>query len=85
MNDIFPPTHRPTGTKVVLTRRAFNNAVAGNRSIKAYPSDEFLTRLEKYVGMEGVVTHDFTPSYERTIRFGNDHFHMKDHWVETLM
>jgi len=81
------PIHRPVGTKVVLTRRSFNNAVNSNRSCVTpnYPSNSFLENLTKYIGADGVVTDDFSPSYERTIRFGTDLFQMKDNWVETLM
>ena len=79
------PIHRPVGTPVILSRKSFGVLVNGNKSIKVYPSSDYVAKIEKYIGQPAVVTDDFSPSYERTIRFDDgQHFHVKDNWVESL-
>ena len=79
------PIHRPVGTPVILSRKSFGVLLDGHKSIKAHPSSHFVARMEKYIGQSAVVTDDFSPGYERTIRFADgQHFHVKDNWVESV-
>lgn len=73
------------GDKVRITKESWLTIRNGNRSIHAYPSDDYVakTYIMMIAGMTGIVTHRFPPGYEMTVTFENGQaFHMKDNWVE---
>ncbi len=80
------PTRYAIGDRVVIDDSALANIVTGNRSIKVHPCTSFvaLARAVHDQGLEGVITHAFPPGYEVTARFGEQHFHMKDHWISRV-
>jgi microsomal dipeptidase-like Zn-dependent dipeptidase len=75
------PIKRKVGDKVILSHKAFQNIVNGNRSIHAFPSDSYIEKIRKHIGCIGVVTHTWTIGFDATIDFNGESFHMKDHWV----
>lgn len=79
------PIHHEVGTKVVVTSENMKRMESSNRSCvtPGYPNRTFLDKLHE--GIQGVVTHDFKPGYEVTVKMedGNS-FHMKDNWITAL-
>jgi predicted RNA methylase len=81
------PAYRKRGDNVFLTRKSFKIICNSNRSIHAYPSDDYINKIKKHIGAIGKVTHTFLPSYNITVEFNHgshdaEAFHMKDNWVE---
>ena len=76
------PIRYSVGDQVTITPESLEIMKRGNRSIKALPCDSFVELASKYVGATGFVSHTFGPSYEVTVSFGNQNFHMKDNWIE---
>ena len=75
------------GDKVTITPETFRIIHNGNRSITAYPSDSYLDIARNRIGVTGVVTQKFTPSYEVNVTFEDAEktvLQVKDHWIEKL-
>jgi hypothetical protein len=77
------PVRYQVGDPVVITEKQIEVMTNSNRSCVTpqYPSDDFIEKAKKCVGVVGVVTHTFPPGYEVTAKFGEQHFHMKDNWI----
>lgn len=78
------PIRYNVGDKVIITEASLALMWNSNRSCVTpnYPCDSFIEKARACVGVVGEVTHTFPPGYEVTARFGEQSFHMKDHWVE---
>jgi hypothetical protein len=76
-------TRYSVGDKVVITEDSIRRMKDSNRSCVTpqSPSDSFIAKAEKLVGVDGEVTHTFPPGYEVTAKFGEQSFHMKDNWI----
>lgn len=78
------PVDYKVGQRVIISKENWQNIRNNNRSIHAYPDDEFVNRayvlMTNQVG--GTVTHRFPPGYECTVSFDNGvNLHMKDNWI----
>lgn len=71
------------GDKVVITPEHITRMENSNRSsvTPGYPSQSFIDLAKQCIGVVGEVTHTFPPGYEVSVRFGEQGFHMKDHWI----
>lgn len=78
------PYRYEVGDEVVITPECLERMRSSNRSTvhPNYPNSNFIASAEKHVGVVGTITHTFLPGYEVTARFGEQHFHMKDNWIE---
>jgi hypothetical protein len=71
------------GDTFTVTQKSWQNCDNNARSIKAYPSFDFVAKLKTYIGKEGKVTHAFPPGYTFTGEFEDGKaFHLQDNWVE---
>ena len=82
----YNPKYRAAGTKVQITKASFANIASGNRSIKVFPSSDFVNRINKYIGQVGIITLTFLPSYEVNVTFPDGQtFQVKDSWIEDFI
>lgn len=82
------PTRHEVGDKVLITEANFKIMMNSNRSsvTAGYPSDDYLAKVQKLIGRDctgavGVVTHTFPPRFDVSVSFGEQGFHMQDHWI----
>ena len=74
--------HWKIGDKVKINLQTIKD---GSKSIKVYPSEEFVNRISKFKDYIGVVSHTFAPSYDATVTFEGYHsFHVKGNWIKTV-
>lgn len=76
-------TRYSVGDEVTITEANLRTMQYSNRSCVTpnYPTQNFISSAARYIGASGVVTHVFLPSYDVTVKFGSESFHMKDNWL----
>lgn len=79
-------TNYQVGDKVTITNKALRNIINANKSIKAFPSDNFVDICKSLVNVPGKVTKKFPPGYEVNVTFQTGiTIQLKDHWIEKIV
>ena len=74
------------GDKVKITKRSWEHIRNSNRSILAYPDDNFCLVAHRLMTKRtrGFVTERFYPGYDVNVLFKDGTtLQMKSHWIET--
>lgn len=78
------PTNYLVGQRVKITKENWQIVHNSNRSIYAYPSDDFVNIVYQLMrdNIAGTVSHRCLPGYEVNVTFDNGQvLQMKDHWI----
>jgi hypothetical protein len=73
------------GDRAKITKRSWEFIRNGNRSILAFPDDQFVNMAYVLMTNEtpGTVTERFDPGYEVNVTFDDGTIlQMKDHWID---
>lgn len=75
------------GDRVRISKESYKNILNANRSIHAYPSDNYVATAYGLMKNEvlGTVTMQFKPGYEVNVEFDNKQIlQVKDNWIERV-
>lgn len=87
MNPTNLVTNYSVGQRIILTKDNWLTIRHSNRSIHAYPDDNYVNIVYQLMtnSVAGTVTKRFTPGYEFNVTFDNGQvLQMKDHWVTPM-
>ena len=81
------PTNYSVGHRVIITKENWQTIRNSNRSIHAYPNDNYVNIVYSLMNnnVAGTVARRFEPGFEFNVEFDNAQvLQMKDHWVTPM-
>lgn len=81
------PTNYMVGQRIIITQKNFETVHNSNRSIHAYPSDNYVNIVHGLMAKKvaGTVANRFEPGFEFIVEFDNGQvLQMKDNWVTPM-
>ena len=85
LKEILEDERLQVGDEVTITDKNLQTVIDGNRSIKVYPSDNYVKKFKNYLNKNGKITYIFSGGYQATVEFedGQD-FHVKSNYVTKI-